>query len=103
MTELAAPAGYVVAEPVEFTVDADNNLYVKGQKVLNRRIVMIDQKAATGGVAGSAPIVGTVNTTLPKTGDGTPIGTLMLFMAFGFFGACMTFGGYLRRKYRKSE
>ena len=103
LTELAAPAGYVVAEPVEFTVDADNNLYVKGQKVLNRRIVMIDQKVSTGGVAGSAPIVGTVNTTLPKTGDGTPIGTLMLFMAFGFFGACMTFGGYLRRKYRKSE
>ena len=103
LTELAAPAGYVVAEPVEFTVDADNNLYVNGQKVLNRRIVMIDYKASTGGAAGSAPIVGTVNTTLPKTGDGTPIGTLMLFMAFGFFGACMTFGGYLRRKYRKSE
>lgn len=105
LTELAAPAGYVVAEPVEFTVDADNNLYVKGQKVLNRRIVMIDQKAATGGGAPgiSSPIIGNVNTTLPKTGDGTPIGTLMLFMAFGFFGACMTFGGYLRRKYRKSE
>ncbi len=105
LTELEAPAGYVVAEPVEFTVDADNNLYVKGQKVLNRRIVMIDQKAATGGGApgSSSPIIGNVNTTLPKTGDGTPLGTLMLFMAFGLFGACMTFGGYLRRKYRKSE
>ncbi len=104
LTELEAPAGYVIAEPVEFTVDADNNLYVKGQKVLNRRIVMIDYRANSGGgAAGSSPIVGTINTTLPKTGDGTPLGTLMLFMTFGFFGACMTFGGYLRRKYRKSK
>lgn len=42
LTEEEAPGGYAYAESIEFQVDDDDNLYVKGQLVENKRIVMLD-------------------------------------------------------------
>lgn len=106
LTELVAPTGYELAEDIAFAMDSDGIIYIQnanGDYVLaeENTITMADEPSDKGT---STPfITPLISTTIPKTGDGTPLGTLMLFMTFGFLGACMTFGGYLKRKYRKSE
>lgn len=42
LTEEEAPGGYAYAESIEFWIDKDDNVYVKGQLVENKRIVMLD-------------------------------------------------------------
>lgn len=42
LTETEAPAGYGYGQSLEFMVTADNKVYVNGQLVENRRIVMLD-------------------------------------------------------------
>lgn len=42
LTEEEAPRGYVYAESIEFQIDSNDNLYVNGQLVENKRIVMVD-------------------------------------------------------------
>lgn len=43
LTETEAPDGYGYGQSLEFMVDADNNVFVNGQKVDNRRVVMLDK------------------------------------------------------------
>lgn len=42
LTETEAPDGYGYGQSLEFMVDADNKVFVNGQLVENRRIVMLD-------------------------------------------------------------
>ena len=106
LTELAAPAGYALTEDIAFAMDSDGIIYIRNVNgdyvpTVENTITMADALLDSGT---STPVITPlIGTNIPKTGDGTPLGTLMLFMTFGLFGACMTFGGYLRRKYRKSE
>ena len=43
LTETAAPDGYAYAESIDFMIDADGNVYVGGQPITDKTIVMVDK------------------------------------------------------------
>lgn len=43
LTETAAPDGYAYAESIDFMIDADGNVYVGGQPVTDKTVVMVDK------------------------------------------------------------
>ncbi|MCM1494402.1 MAG: SpaA isopeptide-forming pilin-related protein [Bacteroides sp.] len=42
LTETNAPAGYAYTESVEFRLDAEGNVYVNGEPITNKKVIMVD-------------------------------------------------------------
>lgn len=127
LSETKAPDGYQIAKDIEFAIDSSGNLLQKDEKGSYVRredntLVMLDYvKNSEDSNNSSTPSTGTntntntstntnkdknsvsSNTTkAPKTGDSTPLGTLIALCAAGFLGAGVIFGLYFRRRRRRS-
>lgn len=80
LTEVTAPDGYEIAETIYFAIDSKGNVYVRnaeGEYVLleDHMIVMKDRPTDESSLPG-----------VPKTGDSTPIRTMMLLGMVSLFG-----------------
>lgn len=119
LSETEAPDGYRVAPDIEFAIDSSGNLLQKDEKGsyvrrTDNTLVMLDY-AGNGGDSNNSSnpntdkntnkntsSVSSNTTNAPKTGDSTPLGTLIALCAAGFLGAGIIFGLYFRRRRRRS-
>lgn len=44
LTETHAPAGYAYTEQIEFRLDADGKVYVNGEQITNKKVIMVDDR-----------------------------------------------------------
>lgn len=99
LAELEAPTGYEVAADMGFAIDSTGQLYIrneKGEYVLSggAELVMKDQPSpGAPGQPGNG-----ITTTVPKTGDNTPLSMLIAFCIIGLAGGCTVFGFYFYRR-----
>lgn len=106
LSEKEAPQGYELAKDISFGIDKDGKLYVKNENggytlVEDGILVMVDASSTT---STTTNITTTTNlkTRIPKTGDGTPLGTLLLIFWVMIAGTVMSFIKYFRQKKRRN-
>lgn len=104
LCELEAPAGYALAADIAFAIDSAGKLYVRNEQgsydpADENIIVMLD---TANGSDTTTPGKGNTTTvkkgSIPKTGDATPLGLLIVLCVIGFTGAAAMFGGYFYKK-----
>lgn len=113
LAETKAPEGYELAKDITFAIDKDGNLYVKNKNGVDELVedgilVMVDVASITMTTPKEDNTTTTTTTTLkktkiPKTGDGTPLGTLMLFFWATLVGTVMSFVKYFRQRSRRKK
>lgn len=111
LSEKEAPQGYELAKDISFGIDKDGKLYVKNENggylmVEDGVLVMVDALSAILTTTNTTTITTTTvknhNTKIPKTGDGTPLGTLLLIFWVMIAGMVMSFIKYFRQKRRRN-
>ena len=111
LSEKEAPQGYELARDISFGIDKDGKLYVKNENggylmVEDGVLVMVDALSAILTTTNTTTITTTTvknhNTKIPKTGDGTPLGTLLLIFWVMIAGMVMSFIKYFRQKRRRN-
>lgn len=111
LSEKEAPQGYELAGDISFGIDKDGKLYVKNENggylmVEDGVLVMVDALSAILTTTNTTTITTTTvknhNTKMPKTGDGTPLGTLLLIFWVMIAGMVMSFIKYFRQKRRRN-
>lgn len=123
LSEKEAPQGYELARDISFGIDKDGKLYVKNENggytlVEDGILVMMDLKKAdtkdddtvtpdnsnntTTNITNTTMTTNNLKTKIPKTGDGTPLGTLLLIFWVMIAGMVMSFIKYFRQKRRRN-
>ena len=107
LSEKEAPQGYELARDISFGIDKDGKLYVKDENggytlVEDGILVMVDASSATSTTTNTTITTTNHKTKIPKTGDGTLLGTLLLIFWVMIAGMVMSFIKYFRQKRRRN-
>ena len=107
LSEKEAPQGYELARDISFGIDKDGKLYVKNENggytlVEDGILVMVDASSTTSTTTNTTITTTNHKTKIPKTGDGTPLGTLLLIFWVMIAGMVMSFIKYFRQKKRRN-
>ena len=103
LTEVKAPEGYELAKDIRFAIDKNGILYVRNakgnyKKAKNGLLTMYDTPVITSSTT-TTTTTGTGNK-VPKTGDQTPLGLLLVLCGISFVGMGSAFTALLRRRRR---